>query len=105
MTTTVEKIAVMQAFEDGKNIEFKLREKGNWETCDLPNWNWMECDYRIAEEPPKMVEKWLWIMRGSKTEFITGSYYTDESKVSAEHGGIKVIGKAEWSKITVEVMK
>lgn len=60
--TTKEKIAVMQAFVDGKPIEI-CEVGGNWislhpdwkgqEVC----WNWEEYDYRVA--PPKPKEIWV----------------------------------------------
>lgn len=49
--TTAEKIAVMQAYLDGKQIEI-LMPNGHWIKFDIPNptWNWQDSDYRIKEE-------------------------------------------------------
>jgi hypothetical protein len=51
--TTKEKIAVMQAFEDGKQCQ--AREKGRNDWCDFTctNWNWADCDFRIKPEEKK----------------------------------------------------
>lgn len=52
--STEEKIAVMQAYVDGKNIEYK--EKGfEWKTVNCNNsnlsWDWYLNNYRIKQEP------------------------------------------------------
>jgi hypothetical protein len=52
MKTTKEKIEVMQAFEDGKKIEFLMPVNGwnEWLPAGEPNWNWETNDYRIKAE-------------------------------------------------------
>ncbi len=56
MKTLKQKIAVMQAAEDGKDIEI-LQGKDVWDKIDFqPDFNWEICDYRIKEEP---VEFWV----------------------------------------------
>lgn len=47
------KISVMQAFEDGKEIEelCTLIEGSNWITVSNPAWNWDHFTYRIKSEP------------------------------------------------------
>jgi len=51
-TTTAGKIAVMQAFEDGKVIESRMKPlPDNWTVAKPPVWNWMSMDYRIKPEP------------------------------------------------------
>lgn len=53
MSTTVEKIAVMQAWEDGKPIEVRRRSGDDWVTVkrpiETPIWDWSLYDYRIAQ--------------------------------------------------------
>ena len=42
----------MQAFADGKKIEFRPRLDRAWsELAGVPLWNWGDCDYRVAEDP------------------------------------------------------
>jgi hypothetical protein len=50
MSTLREKIAVMQAFEDGLQIECCVRpaSKGKWLVVSSSCWNWRDWDYRIA---------------------------------------------------------
>lgn len=47
--TDAEKIAVMQGFVDGRQIEIKLG--GDWSAVGQPRWSWSNCDYRIKPEP------------------------------------------------------
>jgi hypothetical protein len=60
MSTTKEKIRIMQAFEDGKPIE-QLFENGIPPLCfdkgtysGEPDWNWLNCEYRIKREPRRV---------------------------------------------------
>jgi len=50
MTTLQEKIAVMQAFADGREIE-STRSGSAWGVNTSPVWNWLECEYRVKREP------------------------------------------------------
>lgn len=50
MKTTKEKIAIMQAFEDGKKIELYSKTDNVWYNATSPDWNWATCDYRINPE-------------------------------------------------------
>jgi hypothetical protein len=58
MKTTKEKIAVMQAFEDGEKIEIREREceDDEWMETPEPCWNWFAYDYRVKQEP---LECWV----------------------------------------------
>ena len=58
--TTKEKIAVMQAYEKGKQIQYRGKHntlvEDDWEdTCFTPDWNWAVFDYRIKPEEEKPV--------------------------------------------------
>lgn len=45
-------ISVMQAFQDGKDVEFRLKEsKEIWVPNDNPTWDWSRYDYRVATAP------------------------------------------------------
>ena len=51
MKTTKEKIAVMQASEDGKEIEVRTAGHQDWYRASIsPTWDWHSFDYRIATE-------------------------------------------------------
>ena len=51
MKTIEEKIAVMQAFADGKEIELRLLTDSEYYDCKNPGWNWGNYDYRVKPEP------------------------------------------------------
>ena len=44
-------IKVMQAYVDGKQIEFCTKRDKKWELCDNPLFDWNAFDYRVAEIP------------------------------------------------------
>lgn len=50
MTTLAEKIAVMQAYERGEEIEFRRPsyKENDWKKAASPVWDWSVCDYRVA---------------------------------------------------------
>lgn len=51
-TSTIQgKIAVMQAFADGKQIEYYNHSCEDWEQITRPCWDWSSTDYRIYEKP------------------------------------------------------
>lgn len=49
MTRTEEMIKVMQAFVDGREIEWTTRNNDIW-TSSQDTWNWVDFDYRIKKE-------------------------------------------------------
>jgi hypothetical protein len=51
MKTLQEKIAVMQAFADGKKIEICDSGVSNWRGSINPTWNWDLCNYRVKHDP------------------------------------------------------
>lgn len=60
-TTTEGKIAVMQARESGKIVEWRCLTNPTdiWTPYYHDSWRWGEFEFRIAPEPPKkIVEPW-----------------------------------------------
>lgn len=54
MKTIEEKIAVMQAYVDGKTIEcYGYSYLNNWTEVENPRWDWWNYDYRVKQEPKK----------------------------------------------------
>lgn len=55
MKTTEEKIAIMQAYAEGKKIEYKVNGHdeywAQWVIQEEPQWDWGWYDYRIKPEP------------------------------------------------------
>jgi hypothetical protein len=55
----LKKIAIMQAYLNGKAIEFgnyDKNEESYIECCHTPSWNWEKYDYRIKKESSKKRE-------------------------------------------------
>ena len=50
MKTTKEMIAIMQAFTDGKEIEYSFIN-GSWYDDKNPCWNWVDYNYRVKHTP------------------------------------------------------
>jgi len=84
-------IAIIQAFVDGKKIEFKRRRENEneneWENCIHPIWNFYTFDYRI-----KPVEYWVNIY-----DWGTGELHETKEKADnmTLNGRIKCIHLAE----------
>ena len=72
MKTTKEMIEVMQAFEDGEQIEVLQTDECNWRCSDGPSWDWWECDYRIKHKPR---EVWIDVCEDGRCGF---AYKTKE---------------------------
>lgn len=55
MKTLAEKIAVMQAALDGKQIQYKRLRDDDFAFGDVkcPNWDWQAFDYRVKPAEPK----------------------------------------------------
>lgn len=48
---TSEMIEVMQAYERGDPIEYRVIGYDTWRTCSSPEWDWANLHYRIAKKP------------------------------------------------------
>ena len=44
----IEKIEVMQAYEDGFKISFKSKKDSFWIECLSPSWNWENFEYKVS---------------------------------------------------------
>ena len=49
-------IEVLQAYKDGKKIEYRIVGNTQWSATDDPQWQFSNCEYRIAPEPKKKVK-------------------------------------------------
>lgn len=54
MTTTEEKITIMQAFVDGKQIEIFSLSLKIWVASSNPAWDWLNTQYRIKVTKPSI---------------------------------------------------
>lgn len=96
---TKEKIAIMQAYVDGKEIEFKPQFSDNWETCKEPVWNWHECSYRVK----KKIHYFLCWRSFDGAELFTTNPQTDLKKYEHVKKDIESLGGKVLSEHTVEI--
>ena len=57
-----EMIKVMQHYENGGKVEYKIKKEleVHWATVISPSWDWAYFEYRIKEQKQKVtIEKWL----------------------------------------------
>ena len=81
--TTKEKIAVMQAFDEGKPIEFKTVSQDDtyWRIIENPKWDWLSWDYRVKPQlnlrPYKSAKEFLEAQKEHGPYFYSGAaqYY------------------------------
>lgn len=73
---TKEAIAVMQAYVDGQNIEFKIRIDPNdpWGDNSSPTWNWDDCNYRVAQD--KAEQAWANLSEVQQAAFHKATWIT-----------------------------
>lgn len=48
--TTKEMIEVMQAYVDGKQIEYSYKGQNHWRDSEESGWDWVKFDFRIKPE-------------------------------------------------------
>lgn len=89
MTTTAEKITIMQAFNEGKRIEYRTKRIGpehEWAWTTPPSWDWDKKEYRIAAIQPKPKTKlyaYLIEHENKTTSYL--ALFTDPSITSPYH--------------------
>ena len=99
MKTTAEKIKIMQAFEDGKKIQWKYLDNKNWGKVVTPIWDWNRCDYRIKPETkyrPYELEEFINL---KETLFFCKRY---EAFYAVQWVDICAIGLADGRELTYE---
>lgn len=96
-----EMIKVMQAYKDGKKIEFKGgfidSAYDNWAWAPEPCWDWGKYTYRIAPTVKKSVgyRQYLMYDNGARLYSLFEDEYYSATKVEADDGFIKWID-TEW---------
>jgi hypothetical protein len=60
MTELNRRICVMIAYRDGKKIQMQRRGTDNAWSETYPAWDWASFDYRIAPEPRKPRDFWVY---------------------------------------------
>lgn len=109
--TPDEMIAVIQAYKDGKTIEFKYlnsREDETWHVADPPIWNFFACMYRVKEETEQRYRKYLHVDEVLQAIKKHGGYvkegntYRYLKKFTVQENGEIVYSFSGWSSTSVK---
>lgn len=102
MSTTREKIAVMDAAHRGEKIECKSnRHVDIWSVIPNPVWNWDEYDYRVAVKPKEPVQlRQALIKHGAEGYSATRRYFETVEEVERMSG----VSFVRWIGDPIEVM-
>ena len=87
MTTLDEKIKIMQAYKDGKTIEYKEGREKKWKTTTTPVWDWYNWDYRIKEEPKKKVKLYQVLLEYVNNYHISLQFFKTEQEAIYYYDG------------------
>ena len=87
MTTLDEKIKVMQAYKDGKQIEGKRNEASIWLPCKIPCWDWYTYDFRIKKEPKKIVKLYQVLLKYVTDYHISLKFFKTEQEAIYHYDG------------------
>ena len=107
-TDTADCIKVMQAYVEGKQIQYAESEMENWTDIESPDWDWDVYDYRIKPEskyrPFKNVEEcWQEMQKHQPFGWIKDKedgHYAMVTTVDAfydDKNYIKISGDHNWS--------
>ena len=85
--TTKEKIEVMQAYLDGKQIQSKAKRPryrveggwADWTSHKQPVWDFWSCEYRIKPEPRIPIEEWRIVYEAGDSTGPFGSHIDAEA--------------------------
>lgn len=67
---TKKAIEVMQAFVDGKEIEYRGNGDCDWTKLSIPAWDWSKYIYRIKPAEPKKVKLLAYISNSGELRFV-----------------------------------
>lgn len=62
----MEKIKVMLAFDEGRQIEYFCHTSKRWLDIKEPAWNWQYIQYRIKPAAPRKFSRWFIELPGSR---------------------------------------
>lgn len=100
MKTTKEKIEIMQAHEDGKEIEYQTLN-APWRIANTPFWDWFGCDYRIT--PPKKIKLYKWAIKDAyKNWYETERFFKNEHHLISVFDYITTVKRLDYTMIEVD---
>jgi hypothetical protein len=84
----MEKIKVMLAFDESKQIEYRVKGQSDWYQCRNPTWEWGTTAYRVAPAVPRKFTRWF-------IETPDGSLYGPYSDKAYAKSAQYLYGKSE----------
>ena len=97
MKTTKEMIEVMQAYEEGEQIQIKPSYTTEWSEANFPWWNWSDFDYRVKPKksyvPFETAEEFLTAYR-KHGEFIENKESGEKMNAYVDKNGIVILSTA-----------
>ena len=107
MKSTREMILVMQAYEDGSEIEYRRKNVyglGKWGYDEPPAWDWITFDYRIKPKEKKKVKLYKYAYKSSKTKLWeeSSTFYEDDADFIYNHKHWLYSQRLDYTMIEVE---
>ena len=97
MKSTKEMIEVMQAYEEGEQIQIKPSYTTEWSEANFPWWNWSDFDYRVKPKksyvPFETAEEFLTAYR-KHGEFIENKESGEKMNAYVDKNGIVILSTA-----------
>ena len=103
--TPQDMIDVIQAYKDGKQIEFKSREPNskNWETTNCPSWSFTTTMYRIKQKKEKELYQYLIHNPLTNTYKTTYKFYQNSFDLQSElKSDWKIIQRLNHTKVIIK---
>ena len=103
--TPQEMIDVIQAYKDGKQIEFKSREPNskNWETTNCPSWSFTTTMYRIKQKKEKELYQYLIHDQETNAYKATIKFYQNSFDLQSElTSDWKIIQRLNHTKVIIK---
>lgn len=97
--TTKEKIEVMQAYLDGKQIQSKMKKPryseeagwADWISHKQPVWDFWSCEYRIKPKPRIPIEEWRVLYKDGSWSHPFGIARAAKAVLNATSGAERVV--------------
>ena len=108
MKTTKEMIEVMQAYEEGAQIQIKPSHTTEWSDTNITWWNWSDFDYRVKPKksyvPFHTPEEFLTAYR-KHGEFIENKETGEKMNAYVDKNGIVILSTALNCTYTFESLR
>ena len=97
---TREMTEVIQADEDGAEIEFSRKNVGDWTYVNKPGWNFYAYDYRVKKKSVKMYK---YALRDRNSDWRESEFFfTDDSDFIKVFNKSKEFKRLDYTMIEVE---